>query len=547
MQLVLEKLGFACRRLVISLLFMHVVILLLHVAEIGMSHQGYSPSIVSYSLLADAAYIGQLALTVGIAYYALYLLSDFIARMLLATLFIVLIAMQMGLMQYFLTSSTLLGADFWTYSMEDITFTIKASAEIKWWQLLIIPAFIGIAMRMHYAMQQYTLPIIPSVIIYTSYLILFAIAQTNIIPQKKDIASRNLSTNKSAYFIEKSLQLWQDESEEIEENLIAGDQEFPLQEMQDSTDFLGGYLEKGVVPPNIVMVVVEGLGKTFVGENAEYGGAMPFLDSLCKQGLFWSNFLSTTGRTFGIIPSLTASLPYGKSGFMELEQYPNHTSIIKILKQNGYYTSFFYGGDAKFDGQREFLQKQNIDQIIDEHEFGEQYIKIPPTKEGFSWGYQDAEVYKRSFEEKRAKQPYLDLFLTVTTHEPFLFSGIEKYQQRYNSFLAKASNKSEVAANANAFKTLMYADDALRYLIETYKNKPEFKHTIFVITGDHRMIPVKHKNDIDRFHVPFLVYSPMVKQPFQFKGTRHMPIGLQHSPTTCTKTTKFKYLIVCIG
>ncbi|MFN7312807.1 MAG: LTA synthase family protein, partial [Bacteroidota bacterium] len=441
---------------------MHVVILLLHLAEIAMSHQGYSPSIISYSILADAAYIGQLALTVGIAYYVLYLLSDFIARMLLAMLFIVLITMQMGLMQYFLTSSTLLGADFWTYSMEDITFTIKASAEIKWWQLLIIPVFIGIAMRMHYAMQQYTLPIIPSVVIYTGYIILFIIAQSNFIPQKKDIASRNLSTNKSAYFIEKSIQLWRDETDQIADELIAGDHEFPFQRIHDTTDLLGNYLHKTPIPPNVVMVVVEGLGKTFVGNNAEYGGAMPFLDSLTNQGLFWSNFLSTTGRTFGIIPSLTASLPYGKSGFMELEEYPYHTSIIKILKQNGYYTSFFYGGDAKFDGQKKFLQQQEIDQIIDEYEFDDQYIKIPPTKDGFSWGYQDAEVYKRSFEQKRPKQPYLDLFLTVTSHEPFLFSGIEKYQQRFNNFLAKATNKTEIKANENAFKTLMYADDALR-------------------------------------------------------------------------------------
>jgi len=58
-----------------------------------------------------------------------------------------------------------------------------------------------------------------------------------------------------------------------------------------------------------------------LGEGAEYGGFTPYLDSLTTKSLYWENFLSNTGRTFGVLPSLLGSLPFGKSGFMELEDF----------------------------------------------------------------------------------------------------------------------------------------------------------------------------------------------------------------------------------
>src|SRR5690606_16218945 len=40
----------------------------------------------------------------------------------------------------------------------------------------------------------------------------------------------------------------------------------------------------------------------------------------------------------------------------------------------------------------------------------------------------------------------------------------------------------------------------------------------FIITGDHRMIPIEHKNYIDRFNVPLLVFSPLLKRAKTFES-----------------------------
>lgn len=377
-------------------------------------------------------------------------------------------------------------------------------------------------MRAHYALQQYTFTLPVSGGIATAYAVCIILLHANIITPPNDVNQKNLVLNKEDYFLTKTIAFIEGDhlnSPYMQQELMASAGAFPFQHLQPQQDELGPHLVKpSAMPPNLVFIVVEGLGKTFTGPGADYKGCMPFLDSLSSTGLYWTNFLSTTGRTFGVLPSLLGSLPYGKSGFMEEKQYPNHTTLLKLLKQNGYHTSFYYGGDATFDGQQRFLQQQQIDVILDEKRFPDGYEKIPANKEGFSWGYPDAELFRRSLDLIPKKSPYASIYLTVTTHEPFVLPHPEKYNNQLQQFIQRYQSNRQVADNKEAFRTLMYADDAIRYLINAYKKRPDFNNTIFIITGDHRMIPVKHKNEIDRYHVPLLIYSPMVKTGQVFKS-----------------------------
>jgi len=58
----------------------------------------------------------------------------------------------------------------------------------------------------------------------------------------------------------------------------------------------------------------------------------------------------------------------------------------------------------------------------------------------------------------------------------------------------------------------LYTDDALKYLFDEYKKNPRYNNTIFVVTGDHRLIPIPQRNSISRFHVPLMIYSPLLKK-----------------------------------
>jgi uncharacterized sulfatase len=65
---------------------------------------------------------------------------------------------------------------------------------------------------------------------------------------------------------------------------------------------------------------------------------------------------------------------------------------------------------------------------------------------------------------------------------------------------------------------VLYTDDAFREFFQEYKKREDFKNTIFIITGDHRMPEIPIIDQIDRFHVPLIIYSPLLKRRAKFSS-----------------------------
>ncbi|HYM92575.1 MAG TPA: LTA synthase family protein, partial [Chitinophagaceae bacterium] len=254
------------------------------------------------------------------------------------------------------------------------------------------------------------------------------------------------------------------------------------------------------------------------------GNFTPFLDSLSKQSLYWKNFLSEGGRTFAVLPSLLGSLPFAKSGFCDLgENMPSHLSLLSLARHNGYHTAFFYGGDSKFDNMSLFLKKNAINAINDESTFPADYTKMP-SRNGFSWGYGDNELFRRYFEvqKENSEQPQLNVLLTVSTHSPFLIDDQKKYQDEFEKRMQQLNfteNKKQASRNyKDQYSCIMFMDDAIRNFFEEYKKRNDFNNTIFIITGDHRMPEIPMSTKIDRFHVPLMIYSPLLNRKAGFSS-----------------------------
>ena len=81
------------------------------------------------------------------------------------------------------------------------------------------------------------------------------------------------------------------------------------------------------------------------------------------------------------------SLPFAGKGFSELaDRMPQHLTLPRILKKNGYTTKFYSGIDLAFDNENLFLEKQNFDHVVSEKDFDNTFRKSP-AYQGFSWGY----------------------------------------------------------------------------------------------------------------------------------------------------------------
>jgi uncharacterized sulfatase len=296
--------------------------------------------------------------------------------------------------------------------------------------------------------------------------------------------------------------------------------EYPLLHKNDEADVLGGFFNLNTTPPNIVIMVVEGLSRDFSGDNAYAGSFTPFLDSLSKHSLVWNNFLSTAPGTFAAQPAITGSVPYASRGFSLMNVMPDHLSLIKIFRKNGYWANFMIGFNPDFDNMGGYIRLQGTDFIL--NKYPSKYKEMGVGSEGWSMGYPDDALFNRSFEvmDSLKKYPYLNIYHTATTHMPYLFAQKPLYDKLFDKKLQtlKVSNniKRTLRETKEVMVTYMFSDDCLRKFFSDYAKRSEYKNTIFFITGDHHIGSFPSTCGIDDYHVPLIIYSSMLKAPKKF-------------------------------
>jgi len=479
----------------------------------------------------------------GYAVIPFFLISYFkpkIAEILFISISLLLLLGNLLLVFYYSKSLVPLGTDLFGYSPEEIMHTVRASGGFN--LFLIIPVLVvlfAVLLIFHLSKK---IPLPKSL----AYILLALLAgaffsYASFIPKNEEYRTDlefYTVINKLQFFSEKVIpyllneedvelagDYFIDSGDDQQNKFTYVDKNFPFLRIDSSQNVLGNFFQTTNDLPNFVFIITESLGRSYSGEGAIDGSFTPFLDSLAGQSLYWKNFLSTSGRTFAVFSSLFGSLPFAEKGFLELgEKMPPHFSLISFLKQLGYTATFSYGGDTHFDNMDIFFKRQHVDFILDEKTFGGGYNKMPAKANGFSWGYGDKELFKRGFEmiDQQNKSPRIDVFMTLSMHDPFLVEGQDYYRNKVRAKLQTMSlspqQLEEYEKYIEMYATVMYTDDAFKYFFEEFRKRPEFKNTIFIITGDHRMPEIPIKTKLDRFHVPFMIYSPLLKRTATFSS-----------------------------
>lgn len=292
---------------------------------------------------------------------------------------------------------------------------------------------------------------------------------------------------------------------------------YPLLHRDHPHDVLGSFFKVSGQKPNIVVIIMESLSSSFCGYDPRAGHFMPFLDSLITRSLFWENFLSTSERTFNVLPGFLGSLPYSSGAFLDkLNEVPYHLSLIGYLKENGYFSSFFYGGDPAFNDMDSYLSREGINYILTS--FPASYHLHEIKHSGYHWGYYDGDLFKRSFEviDSLNRNPRLDIYLTLSLHAPFIVPEAYGIEKRFDSIIdgedLSTEKRNYYKQNRNLFQTILYTDQALREFFGSYRKRPDFANTIFLITGDHALpeLGLTLRTPLERYHVPLIIFSPLL-------------------------------------
>lgn len=304
---------------------------------------------------------------------------------------------------------------------------------------------------------------------------------------------------------------------------------YPFLRENDDPDVLGGLLDKTSdgKAPDFVFIIVEGLGQKLSSSDPKMSFT-PFLDSLKTEGLYWPNCLALAERTFGVMPNVFSSAPYDKLGFGRVWfPIPDHNSILKDMSKNGYSLSFYYGGNAAFDGQNTYMAGNGVGYIMDPTESDFDQEQKEELAKDHAWGMYDKDMFNAAIRHRDTvarNRPNTDIYMTLSTHEPFYFKGQEPYIEKVHKMLAETKNfgpreKEYVTKNDYMYATYLYTDECIKDLFDYYKTLPEYDNTVFVIMGDHRTgcVPV-FKEHIAFYNIPLIIYSPLIKSPQTFKG-----------------------------
>lgn len=428
------------------------------------------------------------------------------------------------LISYFGATKIPLGAEFWAYSLTEMTTTVLAAEQVTVAGIgVIIAAYVLVYLLVRKLQSVHIFEKNRPNLVYSSlggvaafFVVSLFVTSVNATP-----AQQEKYANKLSYFISQSVKTV-DWGGERSSNFDS--EEYPLlQTANYEEDVLGPFFKEFESPPNIVFLLVESLGGEFIGPSGQWTGFAPYLDSLSQEGLYWENGLSLSGRTFGMVPSLLGSLPFGRHGFMELgPDYPNHQSLISILDEQGYYTAFYSGYDTYFDGLDFFLEYHGTDYVLNKQSLE----KLTPESKSQAnyWGIDDKTMLGFTAEllDTANTFPRLEIYHTLQSHSPFTVPNAEKYKQEFTSRLEtlglSPNQKESYRQYQNELTTLLFADQAVRDFMNSYRDQSQFENTIFVITGDHWLIPVPQTTAISRYHVPIIMYSPKLKKPVHFKS-----------------------------
>lgn len=420
---------------------------------------------------------------------------------LLGSAYLIVIA---ALNLYFVVSGVPLGSDLLAYSWQEIRTTVRgAQVALPVACMLALTASLvslwgslwWFARRPH-----------PAVSAKTAALVLGACLVGAITLPTALAGASPLVQNKLQFFVE---DVWTQQMPSAQ--MAVG--EFPFEHADTTPDTLGPLLDlNDKTPPNLVFVVVEGLGRSFSGAGARLGSFTPFLDQLADKSLYFENFLATQGRTFAVLPSVLGSLPFGPYG----EKPIAHHNLLSLLKTHGYSLRYFSGSNLAFDHQGAFLADSGVQTFWSEQDF------TMPQRKLSEWGYPDGDLMQAVANSPMPPAPWVTVVQTMSMHTPFVVPQAQTYRQKVHDRLdalgLTPAQREPYRQQIDVYASILYTDEALQTWMNQVASRPGWKNTIFIITGDHRLPELPMASRIERYHVPLLIYSPMLKAPQRIKA-----------------------------
>ena len=237
----------------------------------------------------------------------------------------------------------------------------------------------------------------------------------------------------------------------------------------DSLTVKKGITEKvlNTSKPDIMIIVLESFSGYLIGPLDGDSLVTPNINRYAKEGILFSEFYASGTRTDKAIPAILDGYPAqpAQSIIKEPKKSQSLPSLVKILIENGYYSSFWYGGEINFANFNSFVIGSGFHDIITKRNFD-------PVNFNSKWGVHDHILFQTLKDSmKSVKEPFIKVVLTLSSHEPFdvpmepVFKGSDDMTKYKNS--------------------IYYTDKTLGSFLDWAKRTDWWKNALIIMVADH--------------------------------------------------------------
>lgn len=283
--------------------------------------------------------------------------------------------------------------------------------------------------------------------------------------------------------------------------------------------------------PNVLFVILESFSSRLMTSLGGEPDIAVQMDSLVKEGVLFTNFYANSFRTDRGLVSVLSGFPAQPT--TSIMKYPRKTqhlpAIAGSLRDVGYRTKYYYGGDADFTNMRSYLISSGFEAIVSDEDF--------PVSERLSkWGAHDHLVFNRLLEDMKAEatgdasaadaRPFFKVLQTSSSHEPFEVPYRRLANDRLNAFA--------------------YTDSCVGDFVRRFRELPQWENTVMLLVPDHVGAYPEYLDNqtIERYQIPLLLIGGAIASPRRIDvyGSQHdiaatllAQLGLPHQQFTFSK------------
>ena len=251
--------------------------------------------------------------------------------------------------------------------------------------------------------------------------------------------------------------------------------------------------------PNVLFIILESYTGKLVGSLGGEAGVTPNLDKIARQGILFDSIYASGDRSEkGLVALLSAYPVQTTTSIIKTpRKTENLAHINKVLKNLGYATSFYYGGELAFANIKSYLLSAGYGRLLSKYDFDSDHYNS-------KWGVHDHILLDRVLQDLRQeKQPFFSTVFTLSSHEPYDIP-----------IPAKFKGKDEATQFKNA---MYYTDYALGRFWEAAQKEPWWDNTLVILAADHgHRLPGNDPNDAPtKFRIPLILAGGALKEKGQ--------------------------------